>query len=100
MKPVITNHGKEIAGDPFISEPTSHYDGEFGDSQHRSEDEDEQATEIETESKTESETESKTESKTKSDDEAHSDERKHSKARKALLKEVCVIHCLSILCYY
>lgn len=40
MKPAITHRGKEIAGDPFISEPASD-----GDSQHRGdEDEDGKST--------------------------------------------------------
>ena len=51
MKPAITHRGKEIAGDPFISEPASDCDGESGDSQHcgADEDEDEKAMESETE---------------------------------------------------
>ena len=74
MKPAITNHGKEIAGDPFISEPAS---DESGGSQHCGPDEDED--------------EKSTESETESDNEGSGPERNRSRARNALLREVCVI---------
>ena len=85
MKPAITHRGKEIAGDPFISEPATDYDGKSGDSQHRGtdEDEDEKATESETES---------------DNTEGPGPKCNCSRALKVLLKEVCVIHCPC--CYY
>ena len=74
MKPAVTNRGKEIAGDPFISEPAS---DESGGSQHCGPDEDED--------------EKSTESETESDNEGSGPERNRSRARNALLREVCVI---------
>jgi hypothetical protein len=73
MKPAIMHHGKEIAGDPFVSEPAS---DESGDSRHRGADEDED------EKSTESETES---------DNVEGPERNCSRARNTLLREVCGI---------
>ena len=74
MKPAITHRGKEIAGDPFISEPAS---DESGDSQHcGDEDEDGKSTESETES---------------DNAEGSRPERNDSRARNALLREVRII---------
>ena len=74
-EPAITHHDKEIAGDPFISEPAS---DESGDSQDRGADEDED--------------EKSTESEMESDNaEGSGPERNRSRARNALLREVCVI---------